>query len=44
MKRIVDELWVTYRRNMDMFKVLLGINLLLLQLLLIGAKLIVLHQ
>lgn len=32
----------SYRQNFDLFKVLLGLNLLLLKLLLVGAQLITL--
>jgi hypothetical protein len=39
MKRYIGEMYISYRRDLDLFKVLLGLNLLLLKLLVVWAHL-----
>lgn len=40
MDRYITKMYETYRRDVDRFKVLLGINLLLPKILLVGAQLL----
>ena len=39
MKRHINEMYVSYRQDYDLFKVLLGLNLLLLKFLVVWAHL-----
>ena len=39
MKRYIRQMYISYRRQLDLFKVLLGINYLLLKILLVGVAL-----
>ena len=42
MKRYIDKMYLSYRHDLDLFKVLLGINLLLLKILVVGVQLMAL--
>jgi hypothetical protein len=39
MKRYIQEMYLSYRRDLDLFKVLLGLNLLLLKFFVVWAHL-----
>jgi hypothetical protein len=40
MNRYIQQMYETYRHNVDLLKVLIGINYLLLKVLLVGVRLI----